>query len=89
MKDSIFAANCKSIARCVYICSKGNQVVNINIHINLILMITNHVIISHKKFSIIFNNLQQVKKIDVKQIRSTDNFVDLFTKIFPTSTFEN
>lgn len=31
---------------------------------------------------------QHNKKIDVKQIRSTDNFADLFTKVLPTLTFE-
>lgn len=29
-----------------------------------------------------------IKKIDVKQLRSTDNFADLFTKVLPTLTFE-
>ena len=34
------------------------------------------------------HELQQSRQIDIKQIRSTDNFADLFTKSLPTSTFE-
>ena len=34
------------------------------------------------------HELQQSRQIDVKQIRSTDNLADLFTKTLPTSTFE-
>ena len=34
------------------------------------------------------HELQQSRQIDVKQIRSTDNLADLFTKALPTSTFE-
>ncbi|KAL5809036.1 hypothetical protein ACOSQ3_029727 [Xanthoceras sorbifolium] len=34
------------------------------------------------------HELQQSRQIDVKQIRSTDNLADLFTKSLPTSTFE-
>ena len=33
------------------------------------------------------HELQQNKKIDIKQIRSTDNLTDIFTKVLPTSTF--
>ena len=34
------------------------------------------------------HELQQSRQIDVKQIRSTDNIADLFTKTLSTSTFE-
>ena len=34
------------------------------------------------------HELQESKKIDVKQIRTNDNLADLFTKTLPTSTFE-
>lgn len=34
------------------------------------------------------HDLQQNGDIDVQQIRSTDNLVDLFTKALPTSSFE-
>ena len=34
------------------------------------------------------HELQQSRQIDVKQIRSTDNLADLFTKTLSTSTFE-
>ena len=34
------------------------------------------------------HELQQSRQIVVKQIRSTDNLADLFTKALPTSTFE-
>ena len=31
--------------------------------------------------------LQKSGEIDVQQIRSSDNLVDLFTKVLPTTTF--
>ena len=34
------------------------------------------------------HDLQQNGEIEVQQIRSSDNLTDLFTKSFPTSTFE-
>ena len=34
------------------------------------------------------HELQESRQVDVKQIRSTDNLADLFTKSLPTSTFE-
>ena len=34
------------------------------------------------------HELQQNKKIDIKQIRSMKNLTDMFTKALPTSTFE-
>ena len=34
------------------------------------------------------HELQQNKKIDIKQICSTENLADMFTKALPTSTFE-
>ena len=34
------------------------------------------------------HDLQQNGEIEVQQIRSSDNLVDLFTKALPTSTFE-
>ena len=34
------------------------------------------------------HELQESKQVDVKQIRSSDNLADLFTKALPTSTFE-
>ena len=34
------------------------------------------------------HELQESRQVDVKQIRYTDNFVYLFTKSLPTSTFE-
>ena len=42
--------------------------------------------ISPKFFYI--HELQKSRQVDVKQIRSVDNLVDLFTKALPTSTFE-
>ena len=34
------------------------------------------------------HELQESQQVDVKQIRSVNNLVDLFTKALPTSTFE-
>ena len=34
------------------------------------------------------HELQQSRRVDVKQIQFTDNLADLFTKALPTSTFE-
>jgi hypothetical protein len=34
------------------------------------------------------HELQQKEKIGIKQIRSSDNMTDLFTKSLPTSTFK-
>ena len=34
------------------------------------------------------HELQESRKVDVKQIRFVDNLVHLFTKSLPTSTFE-
>jgi hypothetical protein len=34
------------------------------------------------------HELQQKEKIDIKQIRSSDNMTDLFTKSLPASTFK-
>ena len=34
------------------------------------------------------HELQESRQVDVKQIHSTDNLADLFTKALPTSTFE-
>ena len=33
------------------------------------------------------NKLQKKTDVDIQQIRSSDNLIDLFTKAFPTSTF--
>ena len=35
------------------------------------------------------HELQKNDTIDVQQIRASDNLADLFTKVLPTSTFEN
>ena len=34
------------------------------------------------------HNLQKRAEIDIHQVRSSDNLVDMFTKALPTSTFE-
>ena len=34
------------------------------------------------------HELQESRQVDVKQIRSSNNLADLFTKSLPTSTFE-
>ena len=34
------------------------------------------------------HKLQESQQVDVKQIRSSNNLADLFTKALPTSTFE-
>ena len=34
------------------------------------------------------HELQESRQVDVKQIRSSDNLADLFTKSLPTLTFE-